>query len=236
MRPTIRFELYRISTSSSFCRTQSHHIRDQLRRYIVQTSMETRHNVVLFFFTGDWLERVDRVKGFFSSRPNWAVSIFALVVFCKKNRVLIMSHCLQHHTFWFSSRNIMMRLPVEFRDCAAKAIFYCPTMNSHRPRSQNTTKEQALIPEKDSKRIRPRCHVSLEKSSKNYKPLEKWAKPNLLPDWCHSTAGQLFWRVFSADLPRGGARSARIICRFFLPLTMAKKGRGWGDSRFDLAH
>ncbi len=35
-----------------------------------------------------------------------------------------------------------------FRRCAAKAIFYCPTMNSHRPRSQNTAKEQALIPEK----------------------------------------------------------------------------------------
>ncbi len=37
-------------------------------------------------------------------------------------------------------------------DCAAEAIFYCPTMNSHRPRSQNTAKEQALIPEKDSRR------------------------------------------------------------------------------------
>jgi hypothetical protein len=58
-------------------------------------------------------------------------------------------------------------------ECAAEAIFYCPTMKSHRPRSQNTAKEQALIPEKDSKRIQPRCHVSLEKSSKNYKPLEK---------------------------------------------------------------
>jgi hypothetical protein len=34
-------------------------------------------------------------------------------------------------------------------------------MNSHRPRSQNTAKEQALIPEKDSKRKRPRCHVIL---------------------------------------------------------------------------
>jgi hypothetical protein len=61
----------------------------------------------------------------------------------------------------------------ENEECAAKAIFYCPTMNSHRPGSQNTAKEQALIPEKDSKRIQPRCHVSLEKSSKNYKPLEK---------------------------------------------------------------
>ncbi len=52
-------------------------------------------------------------------------------------------------------------------ECAAKAIFYCPTMNSHRPRSQNIAKEQA--------------------------------------------------------------RSARIICRFFLPLRMAKTGEraGW---------
>ncbi len=82
--------------------------------------------------------------------------------------------------------------------CAAKAIFYCPTMNSHRPRSQNTAKEQALIPEKDSKRIRPRCHVSLEKSSKKYKPLEKWAKPNLLPDVTPQPAnfsGKYFRRI-----------------------------------------
>ncbi len=52
------------------------------------------------------------------------------------------------------------------------------------------------------------------------------AKP---PPWRHSTAGQLFWRVFSADLPRGGARSARIICHFFLPLRLAKTGEraGW---------
>ena len=44
---------------------------------------------------------------------------------------------------------------IEYVDCqcAAKAIFYCPTMNSHRPRSQNTSKEQALIPEKESRRI-----------------------------------------------------------------------------------
>ncbi len=46
---------------------------------------------------------------------------------------------------------------------------------SHRPRSQNTSKERTLSPEKDSTRKRPRSHVSLEKSSKNYKPLENWA-------------------------------------------------------------
>ena len=71
-------------------------------------------------------------------------------------------------------------------------------MNSHRPRSQNTAKERALIPEKDSTRKRPRSHVSLEKSSKNYKPLEKWAKPNLLPDVTPQLAnfsGDYFRRV-----------------------------------------
>jgi hypothetical protein len=30
------------------------------------------------------------------------------------------------------------------RTCAEKAIFYCPTMNSHRPRSQNTAKKNKL--------------------------------------------------------------------------------------------
>ncbi len=71
-----------------------------------------------------------------------------------------------------------------------EGYFYCPSMNSHRPRSQNTAKERTLIPEKDSTRKRPRWHVSLEKSSKNYKPLENWAKPNLL-----SFSGDCFWRV-----------------------------------------
>ena len=82
--------------------------------------------------------------------------------------------------------------------CAAKAIFYCPSMNSHRPRSQNTAKERTFIPEKDSTRKRPRSHVSLEKSSKNYKPLENRAKPNLLPDVTPQPAnsfGKCIWRV-----------------------------------------
>jgi len=47
--------------------------------------------------------------------------------------------------------------------------------------------------------------------------------------WRHTTAGELLWRVFSADLPRGEPRSARIICRFFSPSRMAKLGEraGW---------
>jgi hypothetical protein len=47
-----------------------------------------------------------------------------------------------------------------------------PSMISHRPRSQNFLKEPALNPEKDSRIKRPRSHISLEKSSQNYKPLE----------------------------------------------------------------
>ncbi len=49
------------------------------------------------------------------------------------------------------------------------------------------------------------------------------------PSWRHSTAGQLFWRLFSAGLPRGEARTARISCRYFLPNKLAKLGEraGW---------
>ena len=63
---------------------------------------------------------------------------------------------------------------------------------------------------------------------KNHKPLEKWAKPNLSL-WRHTPSGELLWRVFSADLPRGEARFARIICRLDPPSRMAKTGEraGW---------
>ncbi len=85
-----------------------------------------------------------------------------------------------------------------FHYWAAKAIFYCPSMNSHRPRSQNIPKESTLNPEKDSSIKRPRSHVSLEKSSQNYKPLENWAKPNLPPDVTPQPANsfeECIWRV-----------------------------------------
>ncbi len=38
----------------------------------------------------------------------------------------------------------------KYTDCAAKAFCYCPAIISHRPRSQNTSKEPQLNPEKDS--------------------------------------------------------------------------------------
>ncbi len=59
-------------------------------------------------------------------------------------------------------------------------------------------KERALIPEKEIRRTWPSCHVSLEISSKNHKPLEKWAKPNLSPDVTPRPAnfyGEYFRRI-----------------------------------------
>ncbi len=49
------------------------------------------------------------------------------------------------------------------------------------------------------------------------------------PPWHHSTAGQLFWWLFSAGLPRGGVKTDRISCRYFLPNKLAKGGKraGW---------
>jgi hypothetical protein len=77
-------------------------------------------------------------------------------------------------------------------------------MNSHRPKSWITSKEPALNNEKESRRTWPRCHVSLEKSSKNHKPLEKWAKPNLIPSVPPRPAnsdGEYFQRVFHVVIP-----------------------------------
>ncbi len=106
-------------------------------------------------------------------------------------------------------------------------------MNSHRPGSQNTAKEQALIPEEE---YDPDVsHVSLEKSSKNYKPLEKWAKPNLLPDVTPQPAnfsGEYFRRICHMVEPDPPELSAVFSCHSGWP----KQGRERGDLRFDLAH
>jgi hypothetical protein len=58
-------------------------------------------------------------------------------------------------------------------ECAAKAFYSCPAIISRRPESQNTSKEPQLNPEEESKIIQARSHVTLEKSSINYKPSEE---------------------------------------------------------------
>jgi hypothetical protein len=57
--------------------------------------------------------------------------------------------------------------------CAAKAFYSCPAIISRRPESQKTPKESQLNTEEESKIIQARSHITLEKSSRNYKPSEE---------------------------------------------------------------
>ncbi len=98
-----------------------------------------------------------------------------------------------------------------------------------------TSKEPALNTEKESRRTWPRCHVSLEKSSRNHKPLEEWAKPNLSPSVPPRPAdsnGEYFPRVFHVVIPDPPELSA-VLTRHSL---WQNQGRGRGDLRFDIAH
>ena len=129
------------------------------------------------------------------TKKNWFVT-YSFATWFKNQYFYLSTNAIHKELMCFAFFFLKDRFFLK-KICAAKAIFYCPSMNSHRPRSQNTAKEQALIPEKDSTRKRPRSHVSLEKSSKNYKPLENWAKPNLLPDVTPQPAnsfGNWIWR------------------------------------------
>ncbi len=121
-----------------------------------------------------------------------------------------MIHYTVHYTIhtppaaWASVPTWRLLRPIFYTIVPRRLFFYCSTMNSHRPKSQVTSKEQALNPEKELRRTWPRCHVSLEKSSKNHKPLEKWAKPNLSPDVTPRPAnlyGEYFPRICQVVKP-----------------------------------
>jgi hypothetical protein len=60
-----------------------------------------------------------------------------------------------------------------YTPCAAKAFYSCPAIISRRPESQNTSKEPQLNTEEESRIIQARSHITLEKSSINYKPSEE---------------------------------------------------------------
>ncbi len=100
-------------------------------------------------------------------------------------------------------------------------------MNSHHPKSQVTSKEQALNPENELRRTWPRCHVSLEKSSKNHKPLEKWAKPNLSPDVTPRPAN--FYSKNFRGFATWWSQIRQNYQPFWPPFRMAKIGEraGW---------
>ncbi len=57
--------------------------------------------------------------------------------------------------------------------CAAKAFYSCPAIISQRPESQKISKEPQENTEEESKLIQARSHVTLEKSSRNYKPSDE---------------------------------------------------------------
>ncbi len=70
--------------------------------------------------------------------------------------------------------------------------------------------------------------MSLEKSSRNYKPLEKWAKPNLLPDVNPQPAnfsGNCFWRVCHVVKPE----PREFLAVFTRQINWPKEGEraGW---------
>ncbi len=118
---------------------------------------------------------------------------------------------------WFSSTG--WAVPRSVR--VPRRLFYTALQwISHRPRSQNISKESTLNPEKDSTIKRPRSHVSSEKSSKNYKPLGNWAKPNLLPDVTPQPAnnfGDCIWRVCHVVKPEPREFLAILISQINWP-------------------
>jgi hypothetical protein len=121
-------------------------------------------------------------------------------------------------------------------ECAAEAIFCCPTENSHNLKSKITSKEPAFHNEKESRRTWPRCHVSLEKSSKNYKPLKKMSQtkphPSIPPPPPAKSDGKYFPRVFHVVIP-DPPNSPAVLTRHS---GSQNQGRGRGDLWFDIAH
>ena len=68
---------------------------------------------------------------------------------------------------------LILAIYLTYSSCAAKAFYSCPAIISRRPESQNTSKEPQLNPEEESRIIQARSHITLEKSSINYKPSEE---------------------------------------------------------------
>ncbi len=94
---------------------------------------------------------------------------------------------------------------------------------SHRPRSQNTAKEWALTPEKDSTRKRPRSHVSLEKSSK---AISRWKnEPNQTSSLTSLHSPPTFLATYFGGFATWWSQNREN----FLPNKLAKGGEraGW---------
>ncbi len=88
--------------------------------------------------------------------------------------------------------------------CAAKAFYSCPAIISQRLESRIISKEPQENTEEESKIIQARSHINSEKSSRNYKPSDEWAKPNFTPDVKpppKPVLGCVFWRLCTWWVP-----------------------------------
>ncbi len=115
---------------------------------------------------------------------------------------------------------------ITYRGCAAEAIFCCPTENSRHLEAYLVSKDALFNNEKESARTMARCHVSLEKSSKNYIRCENELSQAtcIASPLSHLPVKQL---VLVAGFPRGEAKSTKKMRRENPPLQVANfRGEG----------
>ncbi len=113
----------------------------------------------------------------------------------------------------------------EVPPCAAEAIFCCPTENSRHLEALLVSKDPLFNEEKEPVRRTARCHIILEKSSKNYIPLFQEAKPSRHP---RQRPPPTSLQVGAADFPRGGQKCAICRRRFYSRIHLQDERREAG--------
>ncbi len=100
--------------------------------------------------------------------------------------------------------NLALTKETHHGGCAAEAIFAAPQRIAITLSPNYYKKKPAFHNEKESRRTWPRCHVSLEKSSKNYKLLKKMSQtkphPSVPPPPAKSD-GEYFPQFFHVVIP-----------------------------------
>ncbi len=107
-------------------------------------------------------------------------------------------------------------------ECAAEAIFCCPTENSHHLEALLVSKDALFKEEKESARRTASCHVTLEKSSKNYIHCESEPSQAAIKSFPPA-----YSQVATADFPRGEEKCASWRRRGNSPWRLASwRGEG----------
>ncbi len=115
-----------------------------------------------------------------------------------------------------------------FRYCAAEAIFSCPTENSCHLEASLVSKDPLFNEEKESVRRTARCHITLEKSSKNY--IRCFKKPR-------QAAIQGFPPYLLASCDGGYSRNVPVAGAVFTRQIHSRDGggrAGWSANRCHL--